>query len=102
VVLFGNGIRAARLTEPATPADIAPTLAFLAGITLPQADGRVLREALREPDLTRISFVWGEPRHPTAQAVRGGGARQKGRHASPTGFAPHLVKSALRRLKTSF
>jgi hypothetical protein len=47
VVLFGNGIRAARLTEAATPADIAPTLAFLAGVTLPQADGRVLHEALR-------------------------------------------------------
>ena len=28
------------------PVDIAPTLAFLMGITLPAADGRVLNEAL--------------------------------------------------------
>jgi predicted AlkP superfamily pyrophosphatase or phosphodiesterase len=47
VVLFGNGIRATRVAQAASPADIAPTLAHLAGITLPQAEGRVLREALR-------------------------------------------------------
>jgi predicted AlkP superfamily pyrophosphatase or phosphodiesterase len=47
VVFFGNGIRAGRLSQAASPADIAPTLAHLAGITLPQAEGRVLREALR-------------------------------------------------------
>ena len=46
VVLSGFGIRAGRYDESATPADIAPTLAHLVGITLPRADGRVLGEAL--------------------------------------------------------
>ena len=46
VILFGNGIRRGEYFQPATPADIAPTLAFLYGITLAQPDGRVLVEAL--------------------------------------------------------
>jgi predicted AlkP superfamily pyrophosphatase or phosphodiesterase len=46
VALFGAGIRKGRYTTAATPADIAPTLAALAGISLPNAQGRVLKEAL--------------------------------------------------------
>jgi arylsulfatase A-like enzyme len=46
VALFGAGIRKGRYTTAATPADIAPTLASLAGISLPEAQGRVLTEAL--------------------------------------------------------
>jgi len=46
VLLSGFGIRSGRYDDSATPADIAPTLAHLAGITLPRADGRVLGEAL--------------------------------------------------------
>lgn len=46
VVLSGFGIRAGRYDESASPADIAPTLAHLVGITLARADGRVLGEAL--------------------------------------------------------
>jgi predicted AlkP superfamily pyrophosphatase or phosphodiesterase len=49
IVLLGAGIAAGVYSAPATPADIAPTLAYLAGITLPAADGRVLTEALAEP-----------------------------------------------------
>jgi hypothetical protein len=30
----------------AAPLDLAPTLAFLAGVTLPRAEGRILNEAL--------------------------------------------------------
>ena len=44
---LGNGVRPGRFTQAATPADIAPTLAYLAGTMLPRAEGRVLREALR-------------------------------------------------------
>jgi arylsulfatase A-like enzyme len=44
--LFGQGIRAGQYLGAAGPMDIAPTLAFLCGITLPAADGRVLNEAL--------------------------------------------------------
>jgi predicted AlkP superfamily pyrophosphatase or phosphodiesterase len=47
VILFGAGIRPGRYSADATPADIAPTLARLAGVTLSKADGRVLKEALR-------------------------------------------------------
>jgi predicted AlkP superfamily pyrophosphatase or phosphodiesterase len=46
VILFGNGVKPGRYREAATPADIAPTLAALIGITMPNVDGRVLRSAL--------------------------------------------------------
>ncbi len=46
VILMGAGIRPGEYLRPATPADIAPTLAFLCGITLARTDGRVLAEAL--------------------------------------------------------
>ena len=46
VFLLGQGIKKGRFLEPANPIDIAPTLAFLLGITLPAPDGRVLNEAL--------------------------------------------------------
>jgi predicted AlkP superfamily pyrophosphatase or phosphodiesterase len=47
VILFGAGIRPGRHDRAVTPADLAPTLASVAGIALPKAEGRVLREALR-------------------------------------------------------
>ena len=46
MILHGAGIRTGRYETAATPADIAPTLAFLTGVTLPRPDGRVLIEAL--------------------------------------------------------
>ena len=48
VILFGAGVRGAALSEPASPADIAPTLASLVGVTLPSADGKVLTPALKK------------------------------------------------------
>jgi predicted AlkP superfamily pyrophosphatase or phosphodiesterase len=45
--LLGRGIKPGHYLDPAEPVDIAPTLAFLCGITLPAADGRVLHEAMR-------------------------------------------------------
>ena len=47
VLFMGRGIKAGRYDQPATPADIAPTLAAICGITLPQAEGRALRAALK-------------------------------------------------------
>jgi predicted AlkP superfamily pyrophosphatase or phosphodiesterase len=47
VILLGAGIKAGRFPQAATPADIAPTLAQLAGVKLPKAEGRVLKEALK-------------------------------------------------------
>lgn len=46
VILLGAGIRPGRYDSAVTPADIAPTLAHLAGVTLARADGRVLGEAI--------------------------------------------------------
>jgi len=46
VILFGQGIKRGEYLRAATPADIAPTLAFLAGVTLTQPDGDVLVEAI--------------------------------------------------------
>ena len=46
VILYGDGIKSGEYLAPITPADIAPTLAFMAGVTFPQSDGRVLVEAL--------------------------------------------------------
>ena len=46
VLLMGRGIARGEYLTPASPTDVAPTLAFLANVTLPRASGRVLTEAL--------------------------------------------------------
>jgi predicted AlkP superfamily pyrophosphatase or phosphodiesterase len=53
VILMGSGIRRGKYYEPATPADIAPTLATLCGITLATQDGRTLAEALEGSESTQ-------------------------------------------------
>jgi len=47
IIFAGAGIKPGRHDQPVTPADIAPTLAKLCGVTLPKAEGRVLTAALR-------------------------------------------------------
>ena len=49
VLLYGAGIKPGGYNEAATPADIAPTIAHLVGVTLPSPDGRVLTSALKQP-----------------------------------------------------
>ncbi len=46
VVLYGAGIRPGRYDRPASPADVAPTLARLVGVKMPRAEGTPLTEAL--------------------------------------------------------
>jgi len=46
LLFLGKGIAPGEYLQPASPADVAPTLAFLSGVTLPGAQGRVLTEAL--------------------------------------------------------
>jgi phosphoglycerol transferase MdoB-like AlkP superfamily enzyme len=46
IILYGSGITPGEYTRPVTPADIAPTLAYLCGVTLAHAEGDVLTEAL--------------------------------------------------------
>jgi hypothetical protein len=48
VLLMGFGIQPGEYFEPVTPADIAPTLGALTGVTLATRDGRVLAEALKK------------------------------------------------------
>jgi predicted AlkP superfamily pyrophosphatase or phosphodiesterase len=49
IILYGRGIKPGEYARRATPADIAPTLAYLCGVTLADADGEVLSEALAPP-----------------------------------------------------
>ena len=46
ILFMGRGIKPGEYSQPATPADVAPTLAAMCGITMRQAEGHVLREAL--------------------------------------------------------
>jgi phosphoglycerol transferase MdoB-like AlkP superfamily enzyme len=46
VMFMGAGIKPGHYTEAVTPADIAPTLAALCGITLPRAEGRAIHSVL--------------------------------------------------------
>ena len=48
VLFMGYGIRPGDYFESVTPADIAPTLAALCGVTLAAREGRILSEALVE------------------------------------------------------
>ncbi len=48
VILMGSPFKAGRYSTPASPADLAPTLASLVKLPMPGVDGRVLREAMRE------------------------------------------------------
>jgi len=49
--LYGQGIRKGEYLTDVGPVDIAPTLAWLCGVTLAAADGRVLTEAIVLPPL---------------------------------------------------
>jgi predicted AlkP superfamily pyrophosphatase or phosphodiesterase len=47
ILLRGHRVRPGRYATRVSPADIAPTLAYLAGVTLPDADGQMLSDAIR-------------------------------------------------------
>ena len=64
VILMGPGIKRGEFLSDATPADIAPTLALLCGITLAKADGRVLSEALRLPQTAMAADSAAAPKKP--------------------------------------
>jgi predicted AlkP superfamily pyrophosphatase or phosphodiesterase len=46
LILFGAGVKPGRFQDSVTPADIAPTLARLTGVTMDGVEGRVLTTAL--------------------------------------------------------
>jgi len=49
LLLMGRGIAKGEYMTASAPTDVAPTLAFLANVTLPRPFGRVLTEALSRP-----------------------------------------------------
>ena len=53
VLLMGFGIKSGQYFDEATPADIAPTLAALCGVTLASRDGHVLEKAVKAETVTR-------------------------------------------------
>jgi arylsulfatase A-like enzyme len=55
IILMGFGIRPGAYYGAVTPADIAPTLASLCGITLASQDGHVLGEALADSSASGVS-----------------------------------------------
>ncbi len=55
ILLMGFGIQPGEYHGEVTPADIAPTLASLCGITLSSRDGHVLAQALSKPAAARVS-----------------------------------------------
>ena len=55
VIFMGNGIQPGEYHADATPADIAPTLAEICGITLVSRDGHVLPDALVKPSPPRAA-----------------------------------------------
>jgi predicted AlkP superfamily pyrophosphatase or phosphodiesterase len=68
ILLMGFGIQPGDYYREVTPADIAPTLASLCGVTLAPRDGHVLAEALAKP----ASGSHGQP----ARATNGSSATQ--------------------------
>jgi hypothetical protein len=49
VIVFGAGVKAGEYASAATPADLVPTLAAVAGVRIDKTDGRPLSEALAVP-----------------------------------------------------
>jgi phosphoglycerol transferase MdoB-like AlkP superfamily enzyme len=47
IFLMGAAIKPGEYQQPATPADIAPTLAAICGIAMPKAEGHALGFALK-------------------------------------------------------
>jgi predicted AlkP superfamily pyrophosphatase or phosphodiesterase len=47
ILLMGRGVKPGQYLQPVTPADVAPTLAAICGVTLQHAEGHALTMALR-------------------------------------------------------
>jgi predicted AlkP superfamily pyrophosphatase or phosphodiesterase len=67
ILLMGFGIQSGEYFQPSTPADIAPTLAALCGITLAPRDGRVLAEALAKRAAVRATIEQGTATTPKSK-----------------------------------
>ncbi len=57
------------VSGPSGNVDVAPTVAWLLGLSMPQADGRVLNEALVNPRSTATATVWPHVLNPASVAT---------------------------------
>ncbi|MDR0479407.1 MAG: alkaline phosphatase family protein [Burkholderiaceae bacterium] len=57
------------VTDPTGNVDVAPTVAYLLGLTMPQADGRIINEALLKPASASAPTVKASTVTPTAPAT---------------------------------
>jgi choline-sulfatase len=64
LIVAGPGLKPRVVPEPVSSADIAPTLAALAGVAMPQGDGRDLAKALRSGDAIARADVYAETQYP--------------------------------------
>ncbi len=70
LIAAGPGFRKGLIVSgPSGNVDVAPTVAWLLGLSMPQADGRVLNEALVNPRSTAIATVWPHVLNPTSPAT---------------------------------
>ncbi|HYL85605.1 MAG TPA: alkaline phosphatase family protein [Candidatus Angelobacter sp.] len=70
ILFMGFGIQPGEYFQSVTPADIAPTLAALCGITLAPRDGHVLSEALKKPAEGRAQSQPTRPKSASASAAK--------------------------------
>jgi hypothetical protein len=61
--------RGATVTTPSGNVDVAPTVAYLLGLSMPQADGRVINEALANPASTGKPTVVASTIRPASAAA---------------------------------
>lgn len=64
LIFYGWGIRRGTYLDAASPADIAPTLAYLCGITLARVDGHTLTSAIAEQPQTVSTAPSAKVAHP--------------------------------------
>lgn len=70
LIAFGPAFKSGiTINNPTGNVDVAPTVAFLLGQSMPQADGRVLNEALTKPASTASVVVKQGVANPTAPAT---------------------------------
>jgi arylsulfatase A-like enzyme len=53
LILYGAGVKKGKYDAPATPADLAPSLAALAGVPMSGTDGHALADAFARHVSTR-------------------------------------------------